>query len=86
MRIWKFQFPAKPGTYEFDAPLPARILTAHEQGEYVCLWVACGNVGDPVTKKVILVETGCNVSMSLEYVGTTFHDNGDYVLHVFKEK
>lgn len=84
-KVWKFElFPATTLTM----PKGSKILKVHEQDGKICLWALV----DTETRKAedrsfIVVGTGHTLpNEELEYVGSTHHDGGTFVCHVFEVK
>jgi hypothetical protein len=80
--IWKYTL--ERDTQSIAAPIGAKWLCAHEQGNDVCVWAEV----DTAEKELILYCfeeycTGEPFRVNGKYLGTCFFNNGSCVLHVY---
>jgi hypothetical protein len=67
-----------------ELPVGARVLTAKEQGNDICIWAEVDPSAELETRIFSIVETGKDIPQNASYVGTAFLFNGSYVAHVYE--
>jgi hypothetical protein len=84
--IWKYVLsPEQP-----NVPMPqgAVVLTAHEQGDEVCLWVEVNPISPLALRHFEVFGTGhdipCDMEIDRKYIGTAFLYSGTLVFHVYE--
>lgn len=81
--VWKYTIDCP----HIDAPIGAKWLCAHEQGNDVCVWAEVDQENfSLVTHTLEVYGTGHTIktpSLHRKYLGTCFLENGSLVLHVF---
>lgn len=74
---------------QLTLPRGADILSAHNQSDQVCLWVAVDPYETEVEcREIVLLPTGDQISHEdyelSEFIGTVLVSDGDLVFHVFE--
>lgn len=87
MRIHKYPLAQLPGQVQ-DVPMPeaAHILSVDEQHKELVLWAVVNEAKPMVAKKFIVYGTGnpVDTALTLHFIGTTMHQNGHLVWHIFE--
>jgi hypothetical protein len=80
-----YKYPLIPGQ-NVALPVGARILSAREQGQDVCVWASV----DPDERlpgfEVFAVPTGGDVLESDQFIGTASLLDGSFILHIFARR
>lgn len=80
--IWKYT--VTPNVLFYSMPEGAKILTAKEQNDEVCVWAEVDPDKPVEMRKIMVYGTGHSVPPEpQEYIGTAHLMNGSLVLHVY---
>lgn len=84
-----FKYTLEKGNTAIDMPKGAVVLSAHAQGESVCIWalVDRDNIADTERRTFELWLTGEEIypEVSRIYIGTVLLRGGTLVIHVFEK-
>lgn len=81
--IWKYVLQPE---CSLEIPRGAELLSVHEQGESICLWVLVDPSLEKEVRKFIVLGTGHDVpDVSLKFVGTAHLNASALVFHVFEK-
>lgn len=82
--IWKYVLTAGTGMTSIPMKRGARILSAHNQAERICLWALVDPAAPDVRHGVAVVTTGQAIPDDVPpFVGTVLLAGGSVVVHVF---
>lgn len=81
--IWKFLI--DPVSLEGRLPAGAKILTAREQGEQICVWAEVDPAAPMMTRRFAVYGTGHEMPDNPgAYIGTAMLHGGSLVFHVYE--
>jgi len=85
--IWKFVL--NPNDLKLRIPAGAKILTAREQGDAVCIWAEVNPTAEPEERMFEVFGTGHDMpfepSVERTYIGTAMLNGGALVFHVYEK-
>ena len=81
--IWKYVLQPE---CKLEIPKGAELLSVHEQGEDICLWVLVDPTAEKEVRRFRGFGTGHDIpDMTLKFVGTAHLHGGGLVFHVFEQ-
>jgi hypothetical protein len=82
--VWKYPIPLNPGNAVHEVPDQARLVHIATQRGETALWYEVNPDAAPVQRRFSLFATGESIPDGWTYRGTTLHDRGYLVLHVYE--
>jgi hypothetical protein len=83
-----YKYPLFPAQLQIEMPKGARILTAREQDDTICVWAEVDTEQPSETRVLEVFGTGHlmreEMGVSREYIGTAFLEGGSLVFHVYE--
>jgi hypothetical protein len=80
--VWKYMLQSSS---ELDLPKEAQILSVHEQGDNVCMWVLVDSEAEKEKRKFVVFGTGHEIpDHPMKFIGTVHIRNGALVFHIFE--
>jgi hypothetical protein len=84
--VYKYLFHSLHGFVTIYVPYSAKLLRVDKQGDTLAAWFEVETESTEGSYYVFYVAmTGEDIPDNLEYVNTVLFDDGNYVLHIYKE-
>ena len=81
--IWKYTL--DPNDLKINMPIGARILTAREQRDRICVWAEVHDDSHTEQRNFVVVATGQEMPEGiLKYLGTASLNSGALIFHVYE--